>query len=239
MRTASLLTNVPSGWSTPMRLGGRHLFSSGYELIRRDATNPETRSHSPMTVDIGVHRPPSSGDRVGDVNKDAEHATWTASGYARGPARPKHLHVDSTRSHPATRCTRNNSRTIRVPQVDLTAGRLQPTDSFSQAPSRPGPNLAFNRLFCFVSRSCHHHDPGVPAKHQRRQLRPKQLRLTTAKNGKTRNVSPEARSLKWSTSPANNVVAIYVGPTDNGAPSRPDRRRASGTHGPGQWLRLE
>ncbi|TWT56459.1 hypothetical protein [Allorhodopirellula solitaria] len=123
----SLLSGVPSGWSTPNR-GGKHLIFD-YEIDSRGRT---TQQLGPVhTIDIGgVATVVRRADWT--IYKDAEHATWTASGYATGIG-PAYAYTLINPVNIQQRDARGNIlEQIQVPRGS-TSGRLQPTDTFSQA----------------------------------------------------------------------------------------------------------
>ncbi|MEP3896377.1 MAG: RHS repeat-associated core domain-containing protein [Rhodopirellula bahusiensis] len=123
----SLLSGVPSGWSTPSG-GGKHLVTD-YEI---DSQGRTTQQLGPSHA-IDLSGTATTVRRaMWIVYKDAEHATWTASGYASGTG-PAYTYTLINPVNIIQRDARGNTlEEIQVPRGS-TSGALQPTDTFSQA----------------------------------------------------------------------------------------------------------
>uniref|UniRef100_UPI0035694D90 hypothetical protein n=1 Tax=Novipirellula sp. TaxID=2795430 RepID=UPI0035694D90 len=206
----SLLSGVPSGWSTPSG-GGKHLVYD-YEIDSQGRTTQELRpSH---TIDLEgtatvIRR------AIWTVYKDAEHATWTASGYATGTG-PAYTYTLINPVNIQQRDPRGNM----IEQIQVTrgstSGRLQPTDTFSQASFTRWTTWQYTDC-CFVSSKRVYHT--IPASGEGASGTNYDQTTYGYDSLKRRNleISPGGTITRSVYDVRDNVVATYVGTDDTGA----------------------
>ncbi|TWT55957.1 RHS repeat-associated core domain-containing protein [Allorhodopirellula solitaria] len=220
----SLLSGVPAGWSTPS-VGGKHLIFD-YEIDSRGRT---TQQLGPVhTLDIGgtataVRRASWT------VYKDAEHATWTASGYATGTG-PAYTYTLINPVNIQQRDARGNIlEQIEVPRGS-TSGRLQPTDTFSQASFTSWTTWQYTDC-CLVSSTRAYHT--IPASGEGTSGTNYDQTTYGYDSQKRQNLqfSPGGTISQRVYDVRDNVVAIYVGTNDTGSTeSDPTGSGASGNN---------
>ncbi|WP_430454574.1 RHS repeat-associated core domain-containing protein [Rhodopirellula europaea] len=203
----SLLTGVPSGWSTPSG-GGKHLVTD-YEI---DSQGRTTQQLGPAhTIDLGgtateVRR------ATWTVYKDAEHATWTASGYATG-AGPAYTYTLINPVNIIQRNARGNTlERIQVPRGS-TSGRLQPTDTFSQASFTSWTTYQYSDCCLLSSMRVYH---AIPSSGEGSSGTNYDQTTYGYDSRKRRNLetSPGGTVTRSTLDVRSNVVATYIGTSD-------------------------
>ncbi|TWT55980.1 tRNA3(Ser)-specific nuclease WapA precursor [Allorhodopirellula solitaria] len=222
----SLLSGVPAGWSTPSGGGGGKHLISDYEIDSRGRT---TQQLGPVhTIDIGgtataVRRAHWT------VYKDAEHATWTASGYATGTA-PAYTYTLINPVNIQQRDARGNIlEQIQVPRGS-TSGRLQPTDTFSQASFTSWTTWQYTDC-CLVSSTRVYHT--IPASGEGSSGTNYDQTTYGYDSQKRQNlqISPGGTISQRVYDIRDNVIAIFVGTNDTGSTeSDPTGGGASGNN---------
>ncbi|WP_145349512.1 RHS repeat domain-containing protein [Roseimaritima multifibrata] len=206
----SLLSGVPSGWSTPSG-GGKHLVYD-YEI---DSLGRTTQDLGPAhTIDLA-----GTATVVRRANwtvyKDSEHATWTASGYATGSG-PAYTYTLINPVRIQQRDARGNTlQEIQVPRGS-TSGRLQPTDTFSQPSFTRWTTWQYTDC-CFVSSMRVYH--SIPASGEGGGGTNYDETTYGYDSLKRRNleISPGGTITSSVYDVRDNIIAKYVGTNDTGA----------------------
>ncbi|WP_222435500.1 RHS repeat domain-containing protein [Allorhodopirellula solitaria] len=220
----SMLSGVPAGWSTPSG-GGKHLISD-YEIDSRGRT---TQQLGPVhTIDIGGTATAVRRARW-TVYKDAEHATWTASGYATGTA-PAYTNTLINPVNIQQRDARGNILEQIQVSRGSTSGRLQPTDTFSQASFTRWTSWQYTDC-CLVSSTRIYHT--IPASGEGTSGTNYNQTTYGYDSQKRQNlqISPGGTISQRVHDVRDNVIAIFVGTNDTGSTeSDPTGGGASGNN---------
>ncbi|WP_202617519.1 hypothetical protein, partial [Roseimaritima sediminicola] len=206
----SLLSGVPAGWATPSG-GGKHLIYD-YEFDSQGRTTQELGpSH---TVDVSgtattIRR------AVWTVYKDPEHETWTASGYATGSG-PSYTY---TLINPV-RIRQSDPRGNQIAEITArrgtAAGRLQPTDSFSQSSFERWTTWQYTDCCHLSSMRVYHTIPASGIGTSGTNYDQTTYGYDSLKR-RNREVSPGGTITRTVFDVRDQPVGIYVGTDDTGA----------------------
>ncbi len=206
----SLVSGVPSGWTTPSG-GGKQLITD-YAI---DSQGRTTQQLGPVhTVDIaGIATAVRRANWV--VYQDVAHETWTASGYATGTS-PNYVY------------TLMNQVTLRqfdprgklLAQIEAvrtsTAGKLLPTDSFAQSSYTAWTTWKYTDC-CFVSSlRVYHTIPASGVGTSGVNYDETTYGYDSLKR-RNREVSPGGTITRLTYDVRDNVIGAYVGTNDTAA----------------------